>query len=363
MRKRALALFMVVAVAAPALAVPGAPAGQEGLAGPAEGESLADWTSRWLDGAVGLIATKQEREFYAGLQSTQERLQFIRMFWERRDPRVRGPRNEYFDEFAERLAWVEENFADSREPSWETAFGRIAVIFGPPDRTRRELGFPVGFSERPPILWSYDRNLPGIDGNEDLLFVFRAGKWRLVPPSGFGDSGVAEAARQLERESLLLEIPSDYEEAMRLGVAETLVNPVDYRRVIDSVRTSVRLPDSQIPFSWEARFGTADAAGVEVTIDLAWRTDALVFYLDEGLFRTDMTVDARLLRDGEPVATTSGRFEVEIPEGEMEARRQELVRRTLSLRAAPGEYEIEIVLLDRLLGYRTAYRSTVRVDG
>ena len=76
------------------VAIAALPVGAQGLAGPAEGESIAQWADRWMDGPARLIATGEEKEIYASLGSARERLQFIRLFWERRDPQYRGPRNE-----------------------------------------------------------------------------------------------------------------------------------------------------------------------------------------------------------------------------------------------------------------------------
>ncbi len=354
-----LAVALACSVAAPAAA-------QEGLAGPAEGESLAQWTERWLDGPVQLIATSEEKELYASLQSTHERLQFIRLFWQRRDPRLRGERNEFLEEFARRLAYVEERFADDREPAWKTVFGQVVLLFGPPDRTRREIGgIPQGFSDRPPILWSYDRRLPGLEPNEDLLFVYRAGRWRLMPPYPIGDGPIADAAREMERSVTVgSPIPGDYRRAMDMEIQASLVNPVNYRGVIDSVRTAIRLPEAQIPFGYELHTTPRADGTVQVGLEMTWRIDALVFHLVEGEFVTDMVIDAQLSQEGEVRSAGSLPVQIRVPEGEMEARRQEIVRRTLEMVAPPGEYELEIVLFDQLLGYRSVYRDRVRIgDG
>lgn len=336
---------------------------QQGLAGPAEGESIAQWTGRWMEGPVGLIATKEEKEIYAELSTTQERLQFIRLFWEGRDPRIRGARNEFLDQFTERLALVQEKYSNSRQQGWETAFGQVVMLFGSPDRTRRELsGFPVDFSDRPPILWSYDKRIPELEPNENLLFVFRVGRWKLMPPYPIGPTAIPEAAREAERRSNVgAAIPSDYQRAMDKVIAESLVNAIDYRGAIDSVRTAVQLPDAQIPFGYSTHLAATGAGLVRVEIEMTWRMDTLVFHLIEGNFKTDMVVDAALLRDGEPLFVGSERVEVVVAEAEMEERRQEIVRRTLVLTAEPGAYDLELVLLDQLLGYRTIYRGALQV--
>jgi GWxTD domain-containing protein len=361
MSKRVRSGLLILALCA-AIGPGSAGAVQEGLAGPSGEETLAQWTDRWIEGPVSLLATAEEKAIYDSLTSTTERLQFIRLFWERRDPTPRGPANEFLDTFADRVAYAEAEFENPREPGWQSVFGQVVLLFGPPDRTRRELGLPEGFSDRPPILWSYDERIPGLEPNEDLLFAFRAGRWRLMPQYPLDGSPIDEAMRQQERASNLPTLPSDYQRAFGLTVEASLRNTVNYAAIRDDVTTRVQLPDAQIPVSWTARVAAAEGDRRTVEIDLSWRVDSLVFHLVDGTFTTDMRVDVEVLEGGEPVATAGERVVVEIPETEMDGRREEVVRRTLTLQLPRGEYELELMLLDRLLGYRTMTRDTLSVQ-
>jgi GWxTD domain-containing protein len=338
-------------------------AAAQGLAGPTEEESLADWTARWMEGPVSLIATTEERKLYGALASTREQLQFIRLFWERRDTQYRGARNEFLDEFESRLTYAEEEFTTSREAGWETVFGHVVLLFGKPARTRREMGFPGGFSDRAPILWSYDERLPGMEPNEDMLFVYRAGRWKLMPPYPMADTGIPEAARQAERPSVGGPmIPADYQIAVDMAIEASLVNRVDYAGIIDRVETAVQLPDAQIPFGWSVSTKASPGEQVEVTVELTWRLGALIFHLVDGEFVTDMVVDVQLV-DGDDVGgATSERVRIVVPEAEMDSRREEVISRTVTFTALPGSYDLELLLLDQLLGYRTVYRDQIDIE-
>lgn len=365
-------LTSVLAVAGLAVLVlvsAGATSGQEravrrqGLAGPTEEESIGDWTARWMEGPVSLIATPEEEKLYRALGTTREQLQFIRLFWERRDTQYRGPRNEFLDEFESRLNYAEEEFSSSREAGWETVFGHVVLLFGKPARTRREMGFPGGFSDRPPILWSYDERLPGMEPNEDMLFVFRAGRWKLMPPYPIAGTLIPEVARQAERRSLVGPmIPADYQIAVNEAIEASLVNRVDYAGIIDRVKTAVHLPDAQIPFGWSVSTQAAPGGQVEVTVDLTWRLGALIFHLVDGEFVTDMVVDVQLV-DGDDIGgATSEHVRIVIPEAEMDSRREEVISRTVTFTALPGSYDLELLLLDQLLGYRTVYRNQIDIE-
>ena len=107
---------------------------RSGLLGPEEGETLTSWTERWLEGPVQFVASEEEKEFYESLKSVPERLQFIRLFWESRDPTPRGPENEFLVDFEQRVAYANENFGNGK-PGWDTAFGQVVLVLGAPDRT------------------------------------------------------------------------------------------------------------------------------------------------------------------------------------------------------------------------------------
>jgi GWxTD domain-containing protein len=368
--------FVVVGVAG--LAAPLAPAAARAASpvqertsylGPEEGETLSSWTERWLDGPVQYIATEEERATYESLESTNQRLQFIRLFWERRDPTFRGPDNEFLSEYISRVEYANEEFGEGPLsggglPGWQTAFGRVTLILGPPARTRRELGFPTSVSQRPVILWGYDERLPPPwPNNEMLMFVFQRGRWRLAPPSTLTEPASATAAgRELERASSFAEIPNDFVRVTQTLIDQSLVQTVNYSNVIEVVGADVAFPDAEIPFAWESAFAPGSGDGVEVTLELSWRMESLVFHVVEEDFETEMVVTAVLMNDdGEPVAETSARVNITIPVNELEARNAEIVQRTLTLSVRPGTYRLRLSLDDHLLGYRSVYSDDLIV--
>lgn len=337
--------------------------------GPEEGETLTSWTERWLDGPVQYIATEEEIGLYRSLDSTNQRLQFIRMFWERRDPTARDTENAYVDEFVRRVEYAEEEFSDGPLsggglPGWETAFGQVALILGPPDRTRRELGFPTAVSQRPVILWGYDRRLPSPwPSNEMLMFVFQRGRWRLAPPSTLTDPPSADsAARNLERATSFAEIPNDFRRVAQSLVDESLIQTVNYNNAIEAVAADVAFPEAEIPFTWESSFAPGEGDQVEITLTLSWRMESLVFHVVETDYETEMVVYALLSNDdGEPVAETDERVDVTIPVAELASRNDEIVQRTLTMSAEPGTYTLRLSLDDYLLGYRSVYSEQLVV--
>ncbi len=338
--------------------------------GPDEGETLTSWTLRWFDGPVQYIATEEEAAIYRGLESTTQRLQFIRLFWERRDPTGRDEENAFVDEFVRRVEYANEEFGEGLlsqggVPGWQTAFGRVVLIVGPPQRTERQLGFPSSVSQRPVILWGYDARFPEWPTNEMLMFVFQRGRWRLAPPSNFSEPrSASRAGRELERFSLLAEIPNDFIRVTQALNERSLVRTVNYNNVIEAVQADVAFPDADIPFAWTTAFAPGAGDEVVVTLTLSWRMESLVFHVVEEDFETRMVIQVVLFDDDdEPVAETSDQINFTVPVADLPARGDEIVERALSLLVEPGTYRLRIALDDQLLGYRSVYSEDLVVPG
>ncbi len=87
---------------------------------------------QWLDQDVRWIVTDKERTEFGRLSTDQQRDEFIRAFWERRDPVPGSRENRFKEEHYRRLAYVNRHFED-QDPGWMTDRGRIYIVYGPPD--------------------------------------------------------------------------------------------------------------------------------------------------------------------------------------------------------------------------------------
>jgi GWxTD domain-containing protein len=95
----------------------------------------------WLKEDVAYIIMPQERTEFLGLQTDQQRQDFIAQFWLRRDPTPGTPRNEFQEEHYRRIAYANDHFGFEDTAGWRTDRGRIYISFGPPDeRTVYEKG-------------------------------------------------------------------------------------------------------------------------------------------------------------------------------------------------------------------------------
>ncbi|MCP2520018.1 GWxTD domain-containing protein [SCandidatus Aminicenantes bacterium Aminicenantia_JdfR_composite] len=102
-----------------------------------------------------LIMSKEEKDIFLHLPDRKSREEFIKDFWEKRDPDPTTEENEFKEEFFRRIEYANKHFNEGI-PGWKTDRGRIYIYFGPPDKIEQR---PV--LNRPDIkgylLWIYYR--------------------------------------------------------------------------------------------------------------------------------------------------------------------------------------------------------------
>lgn len=133
----------------------------------------------WLNEDVRWIITAKEQSAYMALLSNQERQQFVKAFWQRRNPDPDSPDNRFKEEHYRRLAYANTNFA-ANAPGSMTDRGRIYIIYGKPDSVD---AYPLSRSrpwrtmERPFEIWHYGTL-------HDVKFVdtCRCGDYKLDSP-------------------------------------------------------------------------------------------------------------------------------------------------------------------------------------
>lgn len=157
----------------------------------------------WLEKDVTYVITDEEKRAFKRLQTDDEREKFIEEFWRRRDPDPDTDENEFKEEYYERIAYANENFA-SGIPGWKTDRGRVWIMYGKPDE--RETHPTGGGYERPSYhgggstttypfeIWFY-RYLPGVGSGIEIEFV---------DPTGSGEYRIA---RNPDEKDAMLNVP------------------------------------------------------------------------------------------------------------------------------------------------------------
>jgi GWxTD domain-containing protein len=112
---------------------------------------ILDAESKAFYETARLIMTGEEQKIFNHLPDPEARKEFIRDFWDKRDPDPDTEANEFRDEFYRRIDYSNKRFKEGR-PGWKTDRGRIYIYMGPPDKV--EEFFSHGDEEvRGSIIW------------------------------------------------------------------------------------------------------------------------------------------------------------------------------------------------------------------
>lgn len=152
-----------------------------------ENPRLEPSSQRFLD-VIRYIITPEEEKIFREMPP-EDRGEFIRDFWKRRDPTPDTDLNEFREQYYTRLAVADKAF-QAGLPGWKTDRGRIYILLGPPtDIIRKAMGdTPTEFGpskrelpqnlleegtviERPTETWVYNQYPDYFSGPLRLVFV------------------------------------------------------------------------------------------------------------------------------------------------------------------------------------------------
>ncbi|MEW5807319.1 MAG: GWxTD domain-containing protein [Acidobacteriota bacterium] len=136
----------------------------------------------WIDGPVRYLATFNETKEFKSLRTDRERNHFIYKFWQRRDPSPLTIKNEFREQYWERVIYTNQMFEESTKPGWMTDRGKIYIMAGPPNQKEyidnpdasismddmRSMG---SSGHRGIERWTY-QGLPGVKGSPLIVVAF-----------------------------------------------------------------------------------------------------------------------------------------------------------------------------------------------
>ncbi|MBN2054281.1 GWxTD domain-containing protein, partial [bacterium] len=169
MNRRIIGSLLLVCLGIPCLLRASARGGDQASAVTLQ-ENLATILDDWVNEYVRHIITPEERDTYHSLLETTEKLDFIELFWKRRDPTPDTPENEYRSEHLRRFTTADRMFSAGGD-GWNTDRGRVYIVFGPPYAVNRAPA-GAGPADMPSEVWTYN-GLPDVSLGAafDVLFV------------------------------------------------------------------------------------------------------------------------------------------------------------------------------------------------
>lgn len=93
----------------------------------------SQYFEKWFDEYVRWIITPEEKDEFEALETVQEKMDFIKLFWLKRDPEPDTILNEFKETYYERLRYIQSNFSYSDTPGIESHRGMVYAVLGEPD--------------------------------------------------------------------------------------------------------------------------------------------------------------------------------------------------------------------------------------
>lgn len=93
--------------------------------------------AEWLNQPITYLISPEERQIILGLQSPTEKEQFIRHFWQNRDPDLTTSINEFKVEFEKRVAFANRYFSTPQKEGWKSDRGKVYILLGQPTEIKR----------------------------------------------------------------------------------------------------------------------------------------------------------------------------------------------------------------------------------
>lgn len=247
-----------------------------------------DYFKRFLYEDVPYIITAPELEAFKKLKTNEERENFITEFWRRRDPDPDTERNEYMEEYYERIAYANERFS-SGIPGWKTDRGRVYITRGKPDSIDSH---PSGGSyDRPSYegggstttypfeVWFY-RNVDGVGSGIEIEFVdpTGTGEYRIARNANEKDAMLmVPGAGQTLREMLGLETRADRIMGLNANYQRQQDTPFERLNIINGMMSAPKVSGVGTSIFNEPTPTFEDALAFDMRIDYFRQSDEKVF--------------------------------------------------------------------------------------
>ena len=135
-------------------------------------KNLSPQYKHWINEEVPYIIQTEERKQFLTLASDAERDNFIKAFWEVRNPNPGSEINEYKEEHYIRLAYANQTFGNIKaQDGWRTDQGRIYITLGAPEQ---RANYPAARNVRPMVIWFYQAKTPALPTHFYIVFYKRS---------------------------------------------------------------------------------------------------------------------------------------------------------------------------------------------
>jgi GWxTD domain-containing protein len=340
-----------------------------------EKEKMSKKHKKWLDEEVVYIISKNEKEVFKNMTTGEQREEFIRKFWERRDPTPRTPFNEFKEEHYRRIEYAKRRYFEGTA-GWRSDRGRVYIMFGPPDFFETNPGGGRGFlfdasgptAEFPAEVWTY-RYIPGLKLRQtriDFTFVnyYNSGKYQLVSNPALANAlrnTSIEGSREIGYERTALQAPKTPDKNLLVNPIEQLTMMAELTKsrgeVFEEMERSARLRKLrgvvdtreslyEMPFQMSQAYlmGENESVKIPISIEIAGKDVAFTKVGD----RYNGTINYHIeVKDRQnSVYQSNERLVMSLLEQTYQLRLSDTYQYKHRVTLLPGEYWLHVVVWD-----------------
>jgi GWxTD domain-containing protein len=358
-------------------------------------KSLAPRYRHWLNEEVNYIIESEERREFLGLSSDAERENFIKLFWDARNPTPGSDVNEYKEEHYRRLAYVNQNFGNiGAQDGWRTDRGHMYIVLGEP---KQKANYPESRNVRPLLIWFYQAANPALPPHFYIVFYKRSigedfalyspyqdGPSRLV--TGLEGKNVQKNNLDIIKESLGNEVArttisliptepvnlSDYTPSMQSDILLSSIkgladNPLtrqmlEHRRANERVTTSIFLGANTAALQPVVFRDSSGRMTVNYLFAYGRPEQGIVGVLPDKRMGYSLTLQTSVLtKDGKPVYEQNERLAGVVNESQATAARSKRFGAESRVPLAPGDYQLVATLTNDLNHQAVRQRTEITV--
>jgi len=206
-------------------------------------KNLSPFFRHWINEEVPYIIQTEERKEFLSLKSDAERENFIKAFWDARNPNPGSDANEYKEEHYRRLAYANQNFGNIKaQDGWRTDQGHIYIVLGAPEQ---RASYMAARNVRPMLIWFYQSKTPALPTHFYVVFYKRSigEEFTLYSPYQDGPSRLVTGleGKNVQRNDLDIIKRSLGNEVARTTLSLIPTEPVDLNNYTPSLQSDVML--------------------------------------------------------------------------------------------------------------------------
>jgi GWxTD domain-containing protein len=214
--------------------------------GPVGADKLEKQDRAWLEDEVAAIIVPSEAKVFRDMKK-DDRAEFIKIFWARRDPDPEGakPENEFKASFLKLKAEADKRYRVAGHSGGATDCGRVFILLGEPDSVRTEQRDSAAPGSRNPETWIFKDN-----PSRPMRFV--GGEMQITFDESCQIPGLSRFTEQLMRvaEAKITRPNVDY----RFGKDGRLVKLVDLLPKPSPAQTLLKEPRQDFPVEAQSMF-------------------------------------------------------------------------------------------------------------